>query len=191
VNLGADDVRAAYPLFPGEGGGSTPTSALGLFFCKTDLETVIRLNWKWHSRLPHISRSNMQRTRRLACYAAEADGIFYAAAVWTQPVARLLNPDWLELRRLAIADDAPKNTASRFLGWMVRDIKARWPGVPRLISYQDTAVHRGTIYRASGWTDAGVTNQDGAWDRPNRHRRAAQSGSPKRRWELRIGGAPC
>jgi hypothetical protein len=53
---------------------------------------------------------------------------------------------------MACAPDAPRNTASAFLGWMARYFAREHPSRERLISYQDTAVHQGTIYKAAGWT---------------------------------------
>lgn len=181
MKLRAGDVRVAYPLFQAEGGGSIPTSALQLRFEVIDRTTMEALNRKWHSRLPRLVTACPCQ----AYYGAEFDGLWYAVAAWSQPVARMLPQDWFELRRLAIADDAPKNTATRMIGWMVRDIRRRFPEVVRLVSYQDTAVHTGTIYKAAGWT---ATNIDagGEWSRPSRLRNAVQSGSPKQRWELDL-----
>lgn len=180
MRLSADDVRIAYPLFQTESGGVKPTSAFQLHFGPIDWKRYQSLNELWHSRLPKITNAQSHRM----CYAAEYDGIFYAVAGWSNPLARMLpQQEWLELRRMAIADDAPKNTASRFLAWMIRDIRKRFCDVEKLISYQDTAVHKGTIYSASGWINIGVTNKDGSWDRPNRSRVVAQAMSPKIRWE--------
>lgn len=108
---------------------------------------------------------------------------WFAVAIWSNPVARNLPQDtWLELRRLAIAPDAPKNTASRMLGVMARLIRKEKPQVERLVSYHDTEVHTGGIYRAAGWT-ATTVNKDGNWTRPNRNRPKAQSEAAKQRWE--------
>jgi hypothetical protein len=72
----------------------------------------------------------------------------FAAALWNNPSARTLPSDWLELRRFAVAPDAPHCTASWMLAAMARSLRGR---ATRLISYQDTDVHTGTIYRAAGW----------------------------------------
>ncbi len=186
MTIRAGGVRVAHPLFQAEGGGSTPTSALHLRFDCIALKRAIELNREWHSRLPRVVESNIVRTVRHVCYSAEYCGLFYAVAIWTNPVARLLpQTTYLELRRLAIADDAPKNTATRMLGWMVRDIRKRFPVIERLVSYQDTAVHSGTIYKAAGWT-ATTIDAGGEWSRPSRLRNAVQSGSPKQRWEFEL-----
>jgi hypothetical protein len=185
----ADDVRAAYPLFHAGGGGSTPTSALQLFFYATDRETFARCNMAWHSRLPKIGCSQGR-----VFYAAEHDGGILAVAMWSNPVARLLpQNEWLELRRFAIASDAPKNTASRMLAWMTRDIRKRFPDVVRLISYQDCEAHAGTIYRAAGWKHAEnyVSRKRGlapttGWASRHRSGRTDQAVAPRMRWELVV-----
>jgi hypothetical protein len=177
----AEGVRVAHPLFQAEGGGSTPTSALQLFFRAVDLRTASELVRLWHSRLPKFGR--------FACrvaYVAEADGLFYAAAIWTNPLSQHLPQfTWLELNRMAIAPDAPKNTASRMLAWMARDLRRRFPDAVRLVSYQDTEVHAGTIYRAAGWSPTNLSSGD-TWDRPSRRRAAPQTTAPKQRWEKSL-----
>lgn len=79
------------------------------------------------------------------------DSEVYAVAPWNNPSARTLPTHWLELRRMACAPDAPKFTASRFLAGMVDWFRANCPDREKCISYQDTAVHKGTIYKAAGW----------------------------------------
>jgi hypothetical protein len=164
------------------GGSSTLTSALSLHFESIDLDTALTLNRCWHSHLPWLDR----RVAAWLCYAARYDGLFLAVAVWSRPVARLLPQDGscLELRRFAIAPDAPKNTASRMLGWMVRDVVLRRPAVTRVVSYQDCAVHRGTIYKASGWTPTRAPS-GGDWNHAGR-RRVARRLKEKVRWELAL-----
>lgn len=185
VSNRADGVRAAHPLFQEGGSGATPTSALQLRFVVIDPERSRELVKLWHSRLPVILRGNMMGA---ICYGAEFDGNYYAAAVWTNPVARVLpQRDWLELRRLAIAPDAPKNSASRILGWMARDIRKRCPHVVRLISYQDKEVHTGTIYKAAGWVEGIMTGpRSRPWKHGGRVRNQEQSKAPKQRWEKAL-----
>lgn len=177
----AGGVRVAYPLFQVEGGGSIPTSALQLRFSVVRLETAKALNRLWHSRLPEF--------RRPACrvaYAAEFDGLFFASAIWTNPLARMLpQREWIELNRMAIAPDAPKNTASRMLAWMARDIRRRFPDVTRLISYQELDFHTGCIYRAAGWTPTS-RSEGGEWNSTSKPRGKAERGGPKQRWEKAI-----
>ena len=122
------------------------------------------------------------------CFAAEHAGLFYAVAIWSSPIAENRLQDGerlLELRRMAISGDAPKNTASRMLRIMTALLRKEWPELVGLISYQDTEVHRGTIYKAAGWrqeTTATLTE----WTTKTRQRAKAQSLSPKARWRFDL-----
>lgn len=178
----AGGVRDARSLFQAGGSGSIPTSALQLWVDFIDAGAAKELVREWHSRLPEIT--NPVQTFK-ACFGAEFDGRWFAAAIWSCPVARLLPSDgsWLELRRLAIADDAPKNTASRMLAVMTRLIRKTQPSVVRLVSYQDTEVHTGCIYRAAGWVQSSVKPRSRDWNMPGRSRAETQTNAPKVRWE--------
>lgn len=183
--MSAESIRVMHPLFQAGKGGSIPTSALSLVLSQIDFRHAKALNKLWHSRLPRMGTGCIHNQPFL-CYAAEYEGIIYAVAIWSNPVARNLpQQTWLELRRLAIAPDAPRNTASRMLRIMALLIRKARPDVVRLVSYQDMAVHTGGIYRAAGWA-ATTVNDDGNWDRPNRSRPKAQSEAAKQRWEKSI-----
>jgi hypothetical protein len=182
MNPRADGVREARSLFQERGSGAIPTSALQLTVDVISFEDSRRLNRLWHSRLPRIGDPACIMRASL-CFAAEFDGLYYAAAIWSHPVNRSLPQDeWLELRRLAVAPDAPKNTASRVLGIMTRFIRKTKPEVCRLISYQDTEVHTGCIYKAAGWT-AGASTKFTDWTNAKRTRPKCQSEADKVRWE--------
>ena len=184
----AGSIRVMHPLFQTGEGGSNPTSALQLRFGETTRDTFKKLNRLWHSRLPEIGGSQGR-----AFYVAEHDGIAFAVAMWSNPVARLLPQlTWLELRRMAISDDAPPNTASRMIAWMTRDVRKKFPEVVRLISYQDCEVHQGTIYKAAGWNRAeGYKGRIRGWSAgagggSTRHNRTNQSLAVRMRWEKVI-----
>lgn len=186
IDICADNTRVVCPLFQAEYGGSKPTSALQLRFASVDESTFVTLNSLWHSRLPKIGNSHFR-----VCYSAFYGNIIYAVAAWSNPVARLLpQQTWLELRRFAIAPDAPRFTASRMLGWMARDIRIRFQAVERLISYQDLSVHKGTIYRASGWRPAENFKPRArgwiGWGNRPRKGRTNQAVAPRTRWELSL-----
>ena len=189
----AEGDRVAHPLFQVEGGGSQPTSALQLWVHRVAYEKARDLNAKWHSRLPRIGdpANVMQRT---PCYAATFGDVIYAVAIWSHPVSRALpQTEWLELRRLAVAPDAPKNTASRMLAVMARLLRRDAPDVVRLISYQDTETHTGGIYRAAGWEPTAAVPYS-PWNKPNsrnlsgnpRRRPECQSKATKQRWEKAL-----
>lgn len=150
----ADDVTDSMPLFRSGRGGAIPTSALQLQISRCKVHRACDLNALWHSRFPKINWSNVVRNRDYACYIAEYDDIAYAVAIWSSPIAanRLTEGKTaLELRRMAICDNAPPNTASRMIGIMRRIIAKEMPHLTLLISYQDTDVHAGlSTRRADG-----------------------------------------
>lgn len=186
--LCAGDARVACPLFQAEYGGSKPTSALQLKISKCDVHLACKLNGMWHSRFPRIEWSNVVRNQYSACYVAECANLYYAVAIWSSPVAanRLKNGDTaLELRRMAIAPDAPDNTASRMLKIMRLMVAKQMPHITVLLSYQDTEVHKGTIYKASGWK-AVACNESTDWTTGTRKRNTAQSLAAKVRWEYTL-----
>ena len=186
MNFRGDSIRVMHPLFQVEDDGSTPISPLQLNVSECDISTAIALNELWHSRLPNVVKSNIQRTRNNVCFAAYFDNKYYASAIWTDPIARNLNGKlMLELRRLAIANDAPKNTASRVLKLMRLLIKTKFPFIETLISYQDTDVHTGTIYKAAGWvnTNRSKVSKTG-WN--SRDRNKMQATGDKIRWEYSM-----
>ncbi len=128
-----------------------PSSVKELLLERCEVSVARRLNAAWHSRLPITQVGPWQ-----FAFAAHKSGWVYAVALWHNPSARGLPSHWLELRRLAVADDAPHCTASWMLSRMRRWFQANKPERERLISYQDTDVHTGTIYRAAGWEIAHV-----------------------------------
>lgn len=178
-----DGIRVVHPLFQVEGGGSIPTSPLQLNIGWITVKLAIQLNELWHSRLPSFTSP----PERCKAFGAECGGIFYAAAIWSPPVATGLNyTGRYELRRLAVAPDAPRNTASRMLRIMRDLIVAKMPGVRILVSYQDTEVHTGGIYKAAGWKAVAKTQGGERWDMPSRRRRKIQTTAAKIRWELEL-----
>jgi len=63
----------------------------------------------------------------------------------------------LELRRLVVIDDTPKNAESFFIGRSLRWLKQNTP-IETIVSYADnTHNHKGTIYRASNFKYMGET----------------------------------
>jgi hypothetical protein len=182
-------VMATQETFQFPEGGSIPTSPLQLTFEVIRAQTACKLNTQWHSRFPEIDWSNVVRNKRYICFGANYEGIYYAVAIWSSPIAANRFKDGsllLELRRMAIAAEAPKNTASRMLSYMRKDITKRFPEIIRLISYQDTEVHHGTIYKASGWHLVETMNKEVKWDKEGRPRSEVQSHAPKVRWEFEI-----
>jgi hypothetical protein len=64
-------------------------------------------------------------------------------------------------------------------------IKKEFSDIDRLISYQDTQVHKGTIYKASGWNAIHKTKGT-SWTTKKRTRSKDQSLADKVRWEYNL-----
>lgn len=139
------DRRLSPLLVPDE--SPPPAKASALEVRPAPIGIVRELIAAWHSRLPATQPSPWT-----IGYVATYQETAFGAALWHNPSARTLPSDWLELRRLAIPDDAPHCAASFMLARMRRDIRHRFPNCPHLISYQDLESHTGVIYKAAGWT---------------------------------------
>ena len=178
----------AMPLFRRYMGSEAPVSARSLELNRCGVRRACELNELWHSSLPHICWTNVVRNKDYQCYVFQFRGMDYAVAIWSSPVSanRLTEGSTaFELRRLAISDAAPRNSASRMIGEMRKDIRKRFPHITVLVSYQDTDAHAGTIYKASGW-NAAANNAAKSWTHRLRKRNREQSLSPKVRWEYRL-----
>lgn len=148
---------------------------------------------RWHSRLPET-----QAGPWMAAYRLAFDGVTYAVALWNSPSARTLAGECIELRRMAVASDAPHCAASRFLSEMCKRVRVEFPDRERAISYQDTAAHTGTIYRAAGWTAAYTSKprqRDRSGTRAGTRRMyrwnlngVEPDAAAKVRWEMRLDG---
>lgn len=156
-------------------------------FKKISVKEACRLNGMWHSRLPVIVESNIIRNAHYACYGAFYSGECFGVAILSSPVSPTFNGlPVIELRRLAIPENAPKNTASWMLGKIVKAIKLDIPEIEKIISYQDTEVHTGTIYKAANWIPISKT-KFADWNHGTRKRNTAQSKADKIRWGIVVG----
>lgn len=99
-----------------------------------------------------------------ALRAADNDLVWDGVVVVGTPASWVLaGRGFLEVRRLALRPDAPKNAGSFLLGHVKRWARAN--GVARLVSYADPSAHgprncpgnehRGTIYLAAGFRPDG------------------------------------
>jgi hypothetical protein len=188
-----DSIRVVQTLFQVEDEGSSPISPLHFEIEEIPIDLARSLNRFWHSRLPEITKNTVHMNTHKICFGAKYKNYWFASAIWTDPIALAFNGlGFLELRRLAISPDSPKNTASRMLSIMVKMIKVKFPNVWKLISYQDTEVHHGTIYKASGWEYANLSGTPN-WYSPDKkyrnrvaHTNPIVSNAPKVRWEKQI-----
>ena len=183
--MSGDSIRVVRPLFPMEGQGSSPMSPLQLNIIHIPKNTFEILNKKWHSRLPDPGGFYV----RGLFFGAEYKNYLFAVAGWSEPIARMLGGlDLLELRRFAIAPEAPRNTASRVLSIMTGIIKKDYPEFWKLISYQDTEVHTGTIYKACGWINENISSEgDQNWVKTHgRKSSSLQTTAAKIRWVKQL-----
>jgi hypothetical protein len=187
-----DDAAVAYPLFQEGDGGSTPTSPLSFRIEEIGMRLAQDLNRQWHSMLPRTDLGNLLCGNMSVAYGAWHEGVWYAVGIWSQPIIlAMCDGHTIELRRLAICDAAPKNTASRMLRVMRLLVVRKFPRIRRLVSYLAVDEHRGTIYRASGWQPVGkiVDARPQRFSNVNRKTRATaplQTHSRKQRWERLI-----
>lgn len=165
-----------------------PKSPKLLNLREVGVDFAMKYNELWHSRLPITSHSNMIRNTHKIFYGAEYQDHCFAIAMWTTPVAnnRMAKDQvWLELRRLAIAPDAPKFSATWMLSKMIKDIRKKYPEITKLVSYQDTEVHSGTIYSAGNWIKDSVSKFQ-EWSTNSRKRNHLQSKADKIRWVYEL-----
>lgn len=151
-------------------------------------QTACDLNAKWHSRLPIIDWSNVVRNTHYVCFGLMFEGEYFASAIWSSPVAQnrfKFGKQMLELRRMAVSNNCPYNTATWMLARMRKHIQVSMPDIALLVSYQDTEVHSGTIYKADNWF--AVAESPGmSWTTDKRDRNVEQSLAVKVRWEYKI-----
>ena len=146
------------------------------------------LNGIWHSRLPKIEWSNVVRNTHYVCFVFMYKQSIIGCGIWSSPVAqnRMKNgKSILELRRLALSDVCPKNTATRVISSMIKQISKKFDDIVKLISYQDKEVHLGTIYKAANWY-VGAETELIDWNTSSRKRNVLQSTSAKIRWEFDL-----
>lgn len=172
------------------GGGSIPTSPLQFRFVEVSMRNAQRMNQRWHSMLPRTDLGNLLCGNTSVAYAAEWDNAYFAVAIYSQPIIRsVADGRTLELRRLAICGEAPRNTASRMLAITRKLVSAKFPSMRKLISYLAVDVHQGTIYRAAGWKAVGkVVDARPQRKRGDKNRATGplQTHSRKQRWEIEL-----
>jgi hypothetical protein len=135
--------------------GAVPTSPLKLHFKQIDYKTAMKVLIKNH----YLHR----KAPTSWAYGAYFDGYLIGACTIGKPASHTLIEGVsgkqnakrvFELNRLWLSDDAPKNSESRFLGWILRTI----PKGTILVSYADSAYkHIGKVYQATNWIFTGTS----------------------------------
>lgn len=149
---------AEQDLFPNLGSGSIPTSPLQLKVREVNFETAGNFYSKWH----YLGDTDFIATIN---YGAFFENICHGAISYGSPNAKKMRglydensqDGWFEIKRLAMTDDAPKNSESRFIRISLMLLRKTF-GVVGLITLADSSVgHVGTIYKASGFSYRGLT----------------------------------
>lgn len=92
------------------------------------------------------------------CFAMFINGKLVGGSVLGLPRHSGKYPGAIDIRRMALIDEAPKNSESCFLGAIIRWIAANTE-FDKVLSYSDKSVgHTGTIYKASNFTEIGETS---------------------------------
>jgi hypothetical protein len=186
-----DPIRFEEPLLSCR---SSPlaTEVKKLLVARCTVQHAVELVRAWHRTLPRV-----QDGPWMYAFRAECDDRTYAVALWNNPSARTLPGHWVELRRMAVSTDAPRNTASMMLGAMVRWLRKFRACHERCISYADADEHTGSIYKAANWTATHTTarrQRDRSTSRPSGRlyrwsiNGAERDSSPKVRWEITLRG---
>ena len=181
---GAGSAVAARATDQSLGGGAIPTSALHIHPIPWQSGKVFVREHHYLHTTPAgggIALGIFADTSLLA----ELVGVM----LWTQPAAanRLRDGDVsLELRRMIILDVTTRNAESRCLGFAARYIKRVRPDIRYLLSYSDIEGmgHKGTIYKAAGWSFDGRTKPISWKNRPGRRDRG--SNTTKLRWRKTL-----
>jgi len=160
-----------------------------LFRCEVKqikVNDACEYNAMWHSKLPIIKPSNVNRNKYRICYGMFDGDDIIAVAILSSPVnPTLAKQPIIELRRLANSPVVPHNGATWFLSRIIKALKKDIPDIQKVISYQDTSVHAGIIYRAGNWVLAHKT-KFASWNHATRQRDLDQSKADKIRWEYDI-----
>lgn len=169
-----------------EDNGQIPFTPKQFKIKEIGVKLACKLNGIWHSALPKIHWSNVVRNKNYICFGFFFKDECFAVAIWSSPIAKNLDAGTiLELRRYAIKETAPKNTANWGMKQMIQSIKNLFPNITTLVSYQDTTVHTGIIYKASNWIPASITNFT-SWTHETRKRNLDQAIGDKIRWEFYL-----
>jgi hypothetical protein len=126
--------------------------------------TVRKFLKKWH----YSDYVNIQAKHTFCLFREGSFGIpeMIGVCIYTRPAGPSAGQSYwpqapdkvLELRRLCLIDDTPKNAESFFVGWSIRWLKKNtdWEYI---ISYADEEQgHSGVIYRASNFKYLGKTS---------------------------------
>lgn len=115
----------------------------------------------------HYSKSvcNNSQLSFIVKYKGFIEGaIQFGPSIDSRRVSSSLGLDFgetIEINRMALSDNLPKNSESRVIGFCIRFIKKNYPKIKAIISFADACqCGDGTIYRASGFVLNSIKKND-------------------------------
>jgi len=126
----------------------------------------------------HHYSTSINGVRSTYCFKLERDGELIGAMLYGQlAMANAYKKyadeelDVIELRRLVLIDDTPRNAESYFIGYTLRWLKKN-TDVKKVVSYADPNYgHQGVIYQATNFQKVGMTSKGKVimWDGKKYH----------------------
>lgn len=156
-----DSVIEAQQLFQVESGGAIPTSPHQLKLKLTNKLTAQNALSRWH----YLGDKGFLSTYNFGVFfSGELVGIICYGIPNAPSIKGIYDQtsqnDYLELTRLALSPDCPKNSASRVIAISLKLLAKMNPEIKGIITYADTEQgHVGTIYKASNFKYLGLTAQ--------------------------------
>jgi hypothetical protein len=156
--MSGNSIQVTRSLFQEREGGAVPTLPHQFEVEVILPEEAEACYEKWH----YLGKQDFLATIH---FGAKTPGELWGAISYGTPNASGLNgywtPEtqdgWWEIKRLALSDDLPKNSESRFIAISLRFLRKFYP-VKGVVTYADDGVgHTGIIYRASGFNYKGLT----------------------------------
>lgn len=152
MNKSVDNVTGNISLFHSEKGSSSLTSTHQYRITKCKFKDIRHIFEQYHYKGGHMGGGIS------FCLALVYNYKIVGGIVVGKPRHEKKYPNSVELRRMALLDECPKNTESYFLSKSVWYIKKN-TDIKRIISYSDQSVgHKGTIYKASNFKLIGETS---------------------------------
>lgn len=104
----------------------------------------------------HYSKSARSQKQKHVFKLVDKSNRLIGVAIYGQPMSRHQDKDTIELRRLCLIDDTPRNTESWFIARTLKWLRANTTHT-KVVSFADpNHGHLGTIYRASNFQYDGL-----------------------------------
>lgn len=186
MTTGAESVDSSTSAIQAEGDGAIPISALHIHPIPWTIAKSFLVERHYLHRIPLRCRVS------LGVFSSDKlMAPLVGVMMWGNPIAanRIKDGEFgLELTRMFLTDECPKNSESRCLGFARRWIKKHFPEKKFLLAYSDIEGmgHKGTIYKAAGWTMDRITVAMSWKNRPEKKGRDRGSNTRKLRWRLDL-----